>query len=63
VDPATVAELFEPFRRAGVARTARSGAGLGLSIVRAAVAAHGGSVAAEPIVGGGLGVTVHLPVR
>jgi signal transduction histidine kinase len=61
VDPATVPELFEPFRRAGVARTARSGAGLGLSIVRAAVQAHGGTVSAEPVVGGGLSVTVHLP--
>ncbi|WP_179957001.1 sensor histidine kinase [Amycolatopsis anabasis] len=61
IDPATVSELFEPFRRAGVARTARSGAGLGLSIVRAAVEAHGGSVAAEPVVGGGLSVTVRLP--
>jgi signal transduction histidine kinase len=61
VDPAIVSELFEPFRRAGVARTARSGAGLGLSIVRAAVLAHGGTVSAEPVVGGGLSVTVHLP--
>ncbi|PXY32940.1 two-component sensor histidine kinase [Prauserella sp. PE36] len=61
IDPATVTELFEPFRRAGVARTARSGAGLGLSIVRAAVQAHGGAVGAEPVVGGGLAVTVHLP--
>ncbi|GAA5164426.1 HAMP domain-containing sensor histidine kinase [Amycolatopsis dongchuanensis] len=61
VDPATVSELFEPFRRAGVARTARSGAGLGLSIVRAAVEAHGGHVSAEPVVGGGLSVTVLLP--
>ncbi|MEC3980275.1 sensor histidine kinase [Amycolatopsis sp. H20-H5] len=61
LDPATVPELFEPFRRAGIARTARSGAGLGLSIVRAAVQAHGGSVAAEPVVGGGLSVIVHLP--
>ncbi|MBK1788760.1 sensor histidine kinase [Prauserella cavernicola] len=61
IDPATVSELFEPFRRAGVARTARSGAGLGLSIVRAAVQAHGGVVTAEPVVGGGLSVTVHLP--
>ena len=61
LDPATVPELFEPFRRAGVARTARSGAGLGLSIVRAAVQAHGGTVSAEPVVGGGLSVTVHLP--
>lgn len=61
IDPASVAELFEPFRRAGVARTARSGAGLGLSIVRAAVQAHDGHVAAEPVVGGGLAVVVSLP--
>lgn len=61
VDPSIVGELFEPFRRAGRARTARSGAGLGLSIVRAAVQAHGGMVTAEPVVGGGLSVTVRLP--
>ncbi|WP_116202973.1 sensor histidine kinase [Amycolatopsis circi] len=61
LDPAAVPELFQPFRRAGVARTARSGAGLGLSIVRAAVQAHGGTVSAEPVVGGGLAVTVRLP--
>ena len=61
VDPATVGELFEPFRRSGVARTARHGAGLGLSIVRAAVEAHDGHVSAEPVVGGGLAVTVRLP--
>ncbi|GAA4863736.1 sensor histidine kinase [Saccharopolyspora rosea] len=57
-----VGELFEPFRRAGVQRTARTGTGLGLSIVRAAVAAHGGQVRAEPVPGGGLAVTVELPV-
>jgi signal transduction histidine kinase len=56
-----VAELFEPFRRGGVDRTAHSGAGLGLSIVRAAVAAHRGHMLAEPVAGGGLAVTVHLP--
>ncbi|OLT43070.1 two-component sensor histidine kinase [Saccharomonospora sp. CUA-673] len=61
LDPATVTELFEPFRRAGVARTARSGAGLGLSIVRAAAEAHRGTVHAEPVVGGGLSVTVRVP--
>jgi signal transduction histidine kinase len=61
LDPGAVPELFEPFRRAGVARTARTGAGLGLSIVRAAVQAHGGTVVAEPVVGGGLTVVVHLP--
>lgn len=57
-----VEALFEPFRRAGAQRTARTGAGLGLSIVRAAVAAHGGRVTAEPVHGGGLAVTVELPV-
>lgn len=61
VDPAVVAELFEPFRRGGVARTARDGAGLGLSIVRAVVTAHAGAVQADPVPGGGLQVTVQLP--
>lgn len=57
-----VAELFEPFRRGPVERTgAAPGSGLGLSIVRAVVHAHGGSVAASPVPGGGLRVTVHLP--
>jgi signal transduction histidine kinase len=57
-----VAELFEPFRRGPVERTgAAPGSGLGLSIVRAVVRAHGGSVQAEPVPGGGLTVTVHLP--
>ncbi|MFC5236742.1 HAMP domain-containing sensor histidine kinase [Pseudonocardia zijingensis] len=57
-----VAELFEPFRRGPVARTADTpGSGLGLSIVRAVVQAHGGRVWAEPVPGGGLKVTVELP--
>ncbi|GAA0541159.1 two-component sensor histidine kinase [Saccharopolyspora subtropica] len=56
-----VAGLFEPFRRAGVQRTARSGAGLGLSIVKAATLAHHGRVHAEPLPEGGLAVTVQLP--
>lgn len=61
IDPATVSELFEPFHRGPFARTARTGTGLGLSIVRAAVEAHGGSVRAEAVPGGGLSVTVRLP--
>lgn len=60
VAPERVAELFEPFRRALPDRTG-GGAGLGLSIVRAVVLAHGGSVHAEPVPGGGLSVTVRLP--
>lgn len=57
-----VESLFEPFRRFGTARTARRGAGLGLSIVRAVARAHGGSVTASPRVGGGLQVQLDLPV-
>ena len=61
VDPDRVDELFESFRRGGVHRTAHTGTGLGLSIVRAVVRAHGGTVSAEAVNGGGLTVTVHLP--
>jgi signal transduction histidine kinase len=57
-----VAELFEPFRRGEVARTGSvPGSGLGLSIVRAVATAHGGVARGEPVDGGGLTVTVHLP--
>ena len=61
IDPETVAELFEPFRQGRRARTAHRGSGLGLSIVRAVVAAHGGTVRATPIPAGGLRVRVTLP--
>jgi signal transduction histidine kinase len=60
VAPTMVAELFEPFRR-GAGRTGR-GTGLGLSIVRAVARAHGGRAVAEPVEGGGLAVTVVLPL-
>ena len=56
-----VEQLFQPFRRGGTARTGSRGAGLGLSIVRAVAAAHGGAVSAAPRSGGGLEVTVRLP--
>jgi signal transduction histidine kinase len=61
VPPEDVAGLFEPFRRHGTARTARRGAGLGLSIVRAVATVHAGTVTAEARAGGGLTVTVDLP--
>jgi signal transduction histidine kinase len=61
VAPDAVATLFEPFHRGGMARTSHEGSGLGLSIVRAVVTAHAGTVHAEPVPGGGLTVTVHLP--
>ncbi len=62
VPPEEVAGLFEPFRRHGTARTARRGAGLGLSIVRAVAQVHGGTAtAAAHHPDGGLTVTVDLP--
>lgn len=61
VDGQVVEELFEPFHRGTRVRTGREGAGLGLSIVRAVVTAHGGRVRADPVEGGGLSVTVSLP--
>jgi signal transduction histidine kinase len=60
VDPSTVAELFEPFRQGRRARTGHRGTGLGLSIVRAVVAAHAGTVRAEPVPDGGLRVAVRI---
>jgi signal transduction histidine kinase len=56
-----IPNLFEPFRRLGPERATGSGAGLGLSIVRAVATAHGGRVFADPRDGGGLTVTVILP--
>jgi signal transduction histidine kinase len=56
-----IPNLFEPFRRLGPDRAVSSGAGLGLSIVRAVATAHGGKVFADPRDGGGMTVTVILP--
>jgi signal transduction histidine kinase len=61
VEPADLPGLFEPFRRGGRERTGARGSGLGLSIVRAVCDAHGGSVGAVALDGGGLEITVILP--
>ena len=53
---------FDRFHRAGDARSRDDGgSGLGLSIVRAIVRAHGGKVAATNRAGGGAAVTIELP--
>jgi signal transduction histidine kinase len=52
--------LFERFYRADAAR-GRGGAGLGLTVAAAIVAAHGGTMDAALREGGGLRVTVRLP--
>ncbi|WP_027141022.1 sensor histidine kinase [Pseudofrankia saprophytica] len=63
LDQAQVAELAQPFRRLGVERTGSdaAGAGLGLSIVAAITAAHGGTLELRARGDGGLLVIVALP--
>jgi signal transduction histidine kinase len=61
VDPSDVPRLFEAFRRGVRDRTGSRGAGLGLSIVRAVCEAHGATVGAVALPGGGLEVTVTMP--
>ena len=56
------AEMFEPFKRLESSRNAETGgAGLGLSIARTLIRAHGGDVTLESPVSGGLTVRVTLP--
>ncbi len=61
VQPDEVEGLFDAFRRGGRARTGQRGAGLGLSIVRAIVDAHNGSIRATAQPAGGLRVEISFP--
>jgi signal transduction histidine kinase len=62
VPSAEVDRLFQPFQRLDPRRAQyRNGHGLGLSIVRAIVTAHGASLTANPMPDGGLSVNVSFP--
>ncbi|MDZ4728395.1 MAG: ATP-binding protein [Xanthomonadales bacterium] len=64
LDAAQRGQLFERFYRAENSRgRAGGGSGLGLSICREIVLAHGGTIAARPSELGGLAVVVNLPAR
>jgi signal transduction histidine kinase len=63
LDPAQVAGLAQPFRRLGADRTGSdNGTGLGLSIVAAIAEAHRGSLNLHASPGGGLKITITLPL-
>jgi DNA-binding response OmpR family regulator/signal transduction histidine kinase len=62
VPPDQTPVIFEPFRRLKGDRVGSArGAGLGLSIVRAVVLAHGGIIGAVARPAGGLAITLQLP--
>jgi signal transduction histidine kinase len=62
IDPDDTAALFEPFRRLRYDRTHQPrGSGLGLSVVRAVVRTHHGSVQARPRSDGGLTMSIVIP--
>jgi signal transduction histidine kinase len=65
VPPEVVESLFEPFRRLRTAgappKPGDRGAGLGLSIVRSIVRAHGGRIGVQARPEGGLIVRVWVP--
>jgi signal transduction histidine kinase len=54
--------VFEPFRRLETSRNRETGgSGLGLSIARNIIRAHGGDIFLQNLPGGGLRATVTLP--
>lgn len=61
IDDESLTHLFERFYRSDAARTRRGVAGLGLTIVAAIVAAHGGTIEADRSTHGGLRITIRLP--
>lgn len=65
IDPADLPRLFERFYRGDKSRVRRAdggGNGLGLSIARAIIEAHGGTIAARSVLGRGTTFTIDLPL-
>ena len=62
IDPALLPTLFDRFTRADSARSRDTGgAGLGLAICHAIVAAHGGTITARSVPGSGATFVISLP--
>ncbi|WP_236517727.1 sensor histidine kinase [Sandaracinus amylolyticus] len=56
-------KLFLPFRRTSGARAVAAGAGIGLSVARRIVEAHGGEITVDSVVGRGSTFRVWLPTE
>jgi signal transduction histidine kinase len=55
-------KIFDPFYRGDQGKRFKQGMGLGLSIVRDLVEAHGGKIILESELGKGSRFTIHLPL-
>ncbi|MCR5872971.1 HAMP domain-containing histidine kinase [Phenylobacterium sp. J426] len=62
IAPDDLERLGRPFEQAGDAQQRAAGSGLGLSLVQAFAALHGGEMTIESAVGDGTTVTVRMPV-
>ena len=62
VDDADLDKIFQPFFRSNPAANNVDGHGLGLAIARRVIEAHGGTITAANRAGGGLAVSITLPV-
>ncbi|MDI1476678.1 HAMP domain-containing sensor histidine kinase [Polyangium sp. y55x31] len=62
IEPEEIERIFEPFHRAASTRKVAHGVGLGLSVARKIVEAHGGRVDVESRRGEGTTFRVHLPL-
>jgi two-component system OmpR family sensor kinase len=63
IAPSDMAAIFDPFFRAQAAQATVDGHGLGLPIAQRVVLAHGGAIHAANRDGGGLRVTITLPLQ
>ena len=63
IDPSEHERIFDPFYRAAAVVEAQvQGAGLGLSLVKRIVEAHGGAISVRSAPGAGAAFTVLLPI-
>ncbi|NJN84994.1 MAG: ATP-binding protein, partial [Caldilineaceae bacterium] len=62
IPEAELAQIFEPFRRGQTQRRFPQGMGLGLTIARDLVAAHGGEIQVVNLPEQGVQFTARLPV-